>query len=116
MSMGLIYTSITLFALAAIIGLYLLTFVWQKKETPKTIAILHGALAASALILLIMHTVNTGADLIQAIVLFVIAALGGIVLFIRDITGKSLPKALAILHGLLAVSGFVFLLVHTVNK
>jgi hypothetical protein len=114
--MTLIYTSIVLFALAACLGLYLITFVLQQKETPKAIAISHGLLAATALVLLIIHTVQTGADLIQSIVLFVIAALGGTVLFIRDITGKSLPAALAFAHGILAVGGFVFLLIYAVVK
>ena len=114
--MGLIYTAIALFAVAALMGIYLITFVLQKKETPKAIAITHGLLAATALVLLIIHTVQTGADLIQAIVFFVIAALGGIVLFARDITGKSLPKALAVAHGLLAITGFVFLLVYAFMK
>jgi hypothetical protein len=114
--MGLIYTAIVLFAVAAMIGVYLLSFVLQKKETPKAIAIVHGLLAATALILVIVHTVKTGADLIQVIILFVITALGGIVLFARDITGKSLPKALALAHGLLAVTSFVFLLVYAFMK
>jgi hypothetical protein len=114
--MGMIYTAIVLFAIAALIGMYLLSLVLQKKETPKALAIVHGIFAATALILLIIHTVNTGANLIQAIVLFVIAALGGFILFTRDVMGKSLPKALAVIHGLLAVSGFIFLLVYAFTK
>jgi hypothetical protein len=39
--------------------------------------------------------------------------LGGIVLFVRDITKKSIPKWLALVHGLVAVVGFIFLLVFT---
>jgi hypothetical protein len=114
--MGLIYTAIAMFAIAALIGVYLISFVLQKKETPKAVAITHGLLAATALVLVIIHTVNTGADLIQVIVLFVITALGGIVLFARDIMGKSLPKGLAIVHGLLAVTSFIFLLVYAFFK
>jgi hypothetical protein len=59
---------------------------------------------------------QTGADLVQSIVLFIIAALGGITLFIRDITGKVLPVWLAVVHALLAVSGFIFLLIYALNK
>lgn len=114
--MNLIYAAIGLFAVAAMIGIFLLTRVLQKKETPKLVAVTHGLLAATALTLVIIHTVNTGADLVQVIVLFVIAALGGITLFVRDITGKTLPKALAIAHGLIAVTAFVFLLVYALNK
>jgi hypothetical protein len=114
--MGMIYTAIAIFAVAAMIGLYLISFVLQKKETPKAIAVVHGLLAATALILLIIHTINTGADLVQIIVIFVITALGGLVLFARDLMGKSLPKALAVAHGLLAVTGFIFLLVYAFTK
>ena len=112
----MIYTAIALFAVAAMIGLYLLSLVLQTKETPKGLAILHGLLAATALVLLIVHMVKTGADIIQIIILFALAALGGFVLFARDLTGKSLPKSLAIIHGLLAITGFVFLLVYAFNK
>lgn len=110
--MELIYVAIALFSITAVLGLYLLVLVLQNKETPKGVAMGHGLLATTALVLVIIHTVKTGADLIQIIVLFAIAALGGFVLFARDITGKSLPKPLAVTHGLLAVSAFVFLLVY----
>ncbi len=110
--MGLIYTAIALFSITAVLGLYLVLLVLQNKETPKGVAIGHGFLAVTALTLLIIHTANTGADLLQIIVLFAIAALGGFILFARDVTGKSLPKPLAIVHGLLAISAFVFLLVY----
>lgn len=112
----MIYASIILFGIAAMVGVYLLTLVLQKKETPKGIVLTHGVLAATALVLLIIHTLNTGADLVQAIVLFIIAALGGVVLFVRDLTGKSLPAGLAVAHGLLAVSGFVFLLIYAFTR
>jgi hypothetical protein len=49
----------------------------------------------------------------ESIVLFVMAALGGLVLIYRDMTGKSIPKWLAVGHGLIAVAGFIFLLIYT---
>ena len=114
--MGMLYTIIVLFTLAALVGLYLITFVLRKKETPKAIAMVHGLLAVIAFVLLIVHTISSGADLVQAIVIFGLAALGGFILFTRDIKGRSLPKSLAIVHGLLAITGFVFLLVYALNK
>jgi len=111
--MELIYTAIALFALAAMIGLYMLLLVLQKKPVPKGAAITHGLLAGTALVLLIVDMVKNGADTVQIVVLFIITALGGIVLFARDVTGRSLPKSLALVHGLLAVTGFIFLLVYT---
>lgn len=114
--MELIYTAIGLFATAALIGVYMLLLVLQKKPVPKGAAIIHGLMAATALVLLIVDMIKTGADTVQIIVLFTITALGGIVLFARDMTGRSLPKSLAVVHGLLAVTGFVFLLIYTFNN
>lgn len=114
--MELIYASIVLFALAALVGIYLITQVFQQRRPPKAVTIIHGTLAATALVLLIIHTMRTGADLIDVVVLFVVAALGGLALFIRDVTGKSLPKGLAAAHALIAVTGFVFFIVYAFMK
>jgi hypothetical protein len=107
----MLYTSIAFFALAAILGMFLITFVLQGKETPKGIVFTHGPLAVIGLVLLIIYSVKQSPGPIEAIVLFAIAAAGGLFMVWRDLTGKTIPKGLAILHGLLAVSGFIFLLV-----
>jgi len=108
--MNTLYLIIALFALGAIIGMYLLALILQKKETPKFVSFIHGAFVATALILLIVYNSNHP-GLIESVVLFVVAALGGFVLITRDLTGKPLPKWLALGHGLIAVVGFIFLLV-----
>jgi peptidoglycan/LPS O-acetylase OafA/YrhL len=110
--MNTLYTIIGLFALGAIIGLYLLTLVVQKKETPKFVAVIHGLFVAVALVMLIVYN-SKNPGLMESIVLFVIAALGGIVLFVRDISKKPIPRWLAFLHGVIAVVGFIFLLSYT---
>ena len=114
--MNLVYVSLVLFALAALIGIYLITQVFQGKLPSKAVALTHGGLAATALVLLIVHTFRTGADLTDVIILFIIAALGGIALFVRHVTGKSLPRGLALVHALIAVTALVFLLVHSFGK
>jgi zinc transporter ZupT len=114
--MNTLYLSISLFALGAIIGTYLLSFVLQKKEIPKLFAFIHGAFVVIAFILLIHYGYQHEAGLIESIILFVVAALGGITLIIRDVTGKSLPKWLAISHGLIAVTGFTSLFIYAFNK
>src|SRR5690349_4279380 len=103
---------IGLFSLGALIGMYLLALVFQKKETPKFVAFIHGGFVALALVLLIIYKVNHGPGLTESIVLFIVAALGGVTLIIRDLTGRSLPRWLAAGHGLIAVAGFVFLLIY----
>jgi hypothetical protein len=111
--MNMLYTIIGLFSLGAILGIYLISFVLRNKETPKAVAFIHGAFVAVALIMLILYVSKNEHGPTESVVLFILAALGGFVLIYRDLTGKTLPKWLAITHGLVAVTGFVFLLLHT---
>jgi hypothetical protein len=108
--MNTLYLIIALFALGALIGMYLLALVLQKKETPKFVAVIHGAFVAAALVLLIVYNSNHP-GLTESIILFVVAALGGATLFVRDLMGKSLPRWLALGHGIIAVIGFIILLI-----
>jgi hypothetical protein len=108
--MSTLYVIIGLFAVAALGGMYLLALVLQRKETPKFVAFIHGLFAATALILLIVYSSKNPPGFTESIILFVMAALGGFVLIIRDLTGKSIPRWLAVTHGLIAVAGFVVLL------
>jgi hypothetical protein len=112
----MLYTIIAFFALAAIFGATLLTYVLRGKETPKGIMVVHGLFAATALILLLLYVFGNKPGPVESAVLFVIAALGGLVLAARDLTGKKIPKWLAVVHGLIAVTGFIFLLVFAISK
>jgi intracellular septation protein A len=109
--MNTLYLIISIFALGAIIGMYLLSMVLQNKMTSKFVAATHGIFVATALILLIYYASQHGPEVTKSIVLFVIAAFGGITLMIFDLTGKSFPKWLAMVHGLIAVTGFILLLI-----
>ncbi|TAL64469.1 MAG: hypothetical protein EPN84_03375 [Legionella sp.] len=105
MLMGLI----VVFGLAALVGMYLLAHVLIDKNTPKGGAILHGGFAILGIILLSLTTYSYP-SLIYSFILFILAALGGIIIFSLDILGKKIPKFLALGHGLLAVSGFIVLI------
>ncbi len=109
--MTIVYSIVGLFALGALMGMYLLAMVLQSKETPKFVTVLHGLFVAVALVMLIIYSVNDGPDVTASIILFIMAAMGGAVLVYRNITAKKIPKWLAIAHGLLAVTGFVILLI-----
>jgi hypothetical protein len=109
----MLVTAVALFSLAALLGMFLLTFVLKGKETPKAVVFTHGPLAVAGLILLLVYTFKHSPGPIESIVLFAIAAIGGIVLVFKDLTGKSIPRWLAVVHGLLAITGFVFLLAFT---
>lgn len=105
-------TSIILFAVAAIFGLILITSLLKKKEIPKLTAVIHGLVAATALVILIIFSVNSaGASPTLSVVLFIIAAIGGIILFARDLGKKPGPAWLALIHAGVAVISFLILLV-----
>ena len=112
----MLYSIIGLFALGAVVGMYLLSFVLRSKETPKVAVVIHGLFVAVALVMLIYYNMNNGPGLSETIVIFILAAASGLVLVVRDFSKKSLPKWLAVGHGLIAVVGFLFLLAYTFTK
>ncbi len=111
--MNTLYAIIGLFAIGALVGLYLLALVLQNKETPKLVTLIHGTFVATALIMLIYYTMNTAPRPVEAVVLFILAAIGGVVVFYKDISRQPIPKWLAVGHGLIAITGFIFLLMYT---
>lgn len=113
--MELIYSAITIFGMTAIAGMYLLSLILRNKETPKGIAFIHGVLAVIALVLLIIFSINNPEGPIVSIVIFVIAALGGLMLIYKDLTKEKVPVWLGIVHGVTAVVGFIFLIVYAIN-
>jgi hypothetical protein len=107
--------SVIIFAVAAIFGLLNLIAVLGNKQTSKPIVYTHGILAA-ALILLIIFTINsTAGSPVVSLVLFIIVALVGFFLFARDISKRTVPKAVALTHGIVAVISFIILLIFLIN-
>ena len=100
-----------LFALAAVGGVTMLAMHLQGKSIPTGLAVGHGVLAAIPLVLLILHVTGdaNGGDLTLALILFVVAALGGFVLFASQLKGKPLSTPLIFIHGGVAVVAFVLL-------
>lgn len=96
--------------------MFLLTFVLKGKETPKAVVFTHGPLAAIGLVLLLIYVLRDGPGPWESLTLFVLAAVGGVFMVYRDLTGRPIPKGLAVGHGLLAVAGFVLLLIFTFNR
>jgi hypothetical protein len=113
--MTTIYVAIAIFGMAAIFGIYLLSLILRNKTTPKGVTMIHGTMAAIALVLLYIYAFGNTPGPWSSAIIFTIAALGGFVLNYRDITGKTIPKWLGIVHGLAAISGFILLLVFAFN-
>ena len=103
--------SVLLFAVAAVGGLILATLHFRGKDRPWGLAILHGLLAATALVLLLLAVVGGAAPANAkiALVLFVVAALGGFLLFALHLQKKKLPSPVVIIHAGVAVAAFVVL-------
>lgn len=88
----------------------MLSLVLREQKTPKVVALLHGAFAVTGLVLLVVYYTRNDVRPLTSIIVFAVAALGGLVLFYTDITGKPIPKWLAVGHGLIALTGFALLL------
>ena len=112
--MNLLYASIVVFALAAVLGLAILIGWLSKKDVSKTVIYSHGIFAALGLGLLVAVAVNNGDNYPKtALILFIVAALGGFYMFFRDLQKKMSPYSIAFVHAILAVAGFVGLLLFT---
>jgi hypothetical protein len=108
----MLYLAIAIFALAAVMGIIIAAAILGKKpETPKAVVYTHGILAATGLGLLIFYAVNNPENYPQvSLMIFIVAALGGFVLFFNDMKKKPGPAALVFIHALAAVTAFILLL------
>ena len=104
-------TIILLFAVAAVFGLTLLIPVLKGQSPKRAFVFVHGGIAAIALVMLLLEFMKEGNTVPQiSVILFVAAALGGFVLFARDLQKKPIPKAIALVHAGAAVVAFLMLL------
>lgn len=90
----------------------------SEQQPPSWLAMLHGLLAGAALTLLIYAAATVGLPTIAlgALVLFLIAALGGVYLNLNFHAKQVLiPKGIVVVHALIAVAGFVMLVVAAIR-
>ena len=105
--------SLILFAIAAVAGLAMAIMHFRGVSPPRAVlATLHGLFAASGLVVLLLALVKTGfgGKFGLALGLLVVAALGGFALLSYHAKKQRLPSALVAGHALLAVAGFLTLL------
>ncbi|MCL9683026.1 hypothetical protein [Legionella maioricensis] len=110
----MLIAAIILFIIAALFGLIILTAVLQDRPGHKMVVYLHGIIAATALILVIIYMILNVASptLTVGLTLLILGALGGLTLFIIDMKGGTIPKWVAVLHPLIAVTGLVALIIY----
>jgi hypothetical protein len=105
--------TLVLFAIAALGGLVLASIRLRGSNPPLALALIHGALAAAGLVALILAVLHASASPSApriALALFVVAALGGFVLFAAHLRKNNIPVPLMLIHAVVAVGGFVTLL------
>ncbi|MEJ2252960.1 MAG: hypothetical protein P8Y75_01075 [Nitrospirota bacterium] len=102
-----------LFALAALGGATLAYLHMSGKHVPVVLALGHGVVAASGLVLFIvgLAQVQAGGLAIFSLILFVLAAFGGLTLFSAHLKKRKLPVGLIFLHAGAALTAFVLLLI-----
>jgi len=111
-------TALVLFAIAALGGVTMAVMRFRGAERPPTgLALLHGAFAAAGIIVLIvaMLSAPNPAQARTALVLFIVAALGGFYLFAQHLQKRALPIPVILVHALIAVIGFLILLVVVIH-
>ncbi len=104
--------SLILFAIAAVLGLTFAANYLKSGKLPLGLAAAHGLFAASGLVLLIISVImgETSTLGIVALVIFIIAALGGFILLYNHLTKGKLPRQLIAIHAAAAVIAFLILL------
>lgn len=99
-----------IFAIAALLGFFLLSYILKEKNAPKGVAMIHGAFGAIGILALGYYSYYHSSKFLISLGLFILAALGGLYLFATDISGKKVPKSFAIGHGTFAIIAFSSLL------
>ena len=103
-----------LFVLAALGGITMAVIRLRGTPRPPTwLALGHGAIAAAGVIALAYATATTEVPTLAIIALgiFVLAALGGVTMFVLfHLQKKALPIPLVLGHGAIAATGLVLLL------
>ncbi|KFL37915.1 hypothetical protein [Arenimonas donghaensis] len=104
------------FAVAALGGLVLAAHVLRGKFAPWALSLLHAALGATGLVLLIMLLLQgpVAKPVLIGFGLLVLAALGGFFLAAYHQRKKLPPKPVVLIHAGVAVAGFLLLLAQVV--
>lgn len=106
--------ALLLFAFAAIGGVLLVALRLRRGANPPMgLALVHGLAAASGLVVLLASTAQTGFSGLPAwsAGLFVVAAIGGFVLFASHLRDRLLAVPLVAVHAGVAVLAFLLLAV-----
>jgi hypothetical protein len=116
--MVMLVVGIIFLLLAGLFGSILFRAVFKNKKTPKPVVFLHGSVAFFAILVLVGYIAagHTDTLLITSLVLFLLAAMGGFYMFSYDMRKKPIPKAVALIHPVIAIAGFICLIVFVLQQ
>ncbi len=116
---GILWVTIILFAITAVGGVILAAIRMSTgRNPPASLAMLHGLLAGAGLTLLLFAAFTSGIPTYAwwALVLLIVAALGGVFMNLGyQEKRKPLPKPMMYVHALLAVVGFILLIIAAIG-
>ena len=104
--------ALIVFAIGALGGLYLASHVLAGKLAPWSVSLLHAALGAVGLLLVIYAAVTRGVShaALAGLVVLIVAALGGFYLASIHLRSALAPKSVVFVHAGVAIIGFLTLL------
>jgi hypothetical protein len=104
--------ALVIFAIGALGGVLLATYVLRGRLAPWALSLLHAGLGAIGLLILIYAAITTGISraVLAALVILAIAALGGFYLASFHLRGKVARQPIVLIHAGAAVVGFLTLL------
>lgn len=105
-------SAVLIFAIAAVGGLILALHVLRGKFAPWLLSLVHAALGAAGLILLLLTLLqgNASPKLAWVLGILLVAALGGFYLASLHLRKRLPPKGVVVIHAGVAVAGFLLLL------
>jgi hypothetical protein len=107
----MLYYALIVFAVAALGGLFLASFVLRDRFAPWAVSLLHAGLGATGLVLTGIAVFGGGGTVVEVgLAILVVAALGGFYLAFHHLKKVMPPKALVLIHAGVAVTGFLVLL------
>jgi hypothetical protein len=104
--------ALIVFAIGALGGLMLATYVLRERLAPWPLSLLHAGLGAIGLLLVIYAALTTGIShaALAALVILAVAALGGFYLASIHLRGKIAQQPIVFIHAGVAVIGFLTLI------
>lgn len=97
-----------------LIGVVMASYGFQRKHIPKGLAFAHGIFVGLGLILLLVYALTTHSHHKHwdSIIIFFIAATGGIYLFIQDLKKHYFKLWMLMIHASIGLFGIVWITIH----